>query len=100
MVKSVFEEGFDSSRFIISTTVTKHDEGYLCKGRLVQGRGMLLEDGEIDWNDRTATVESIGNNPTTVEGLVLENLFQYMVSKEYYLFEDKTDDSKDNIQEI
>ena len=100
MVKTVLEEGFDSSRFIISTTITKQDKGYLCKGRLVQGRGIILEDGDVDWDDRIATIESIADNPTTVESLVLENLFQYMVSKEYYLFEDEIDDSKDDLQEV
>jgi hypothetical protein len=100
MVKTALTEGFDTSRLIISTTVVKDGSGYKCNGRLVQGRGMFQEEGDIDWDDRVMTMETIGDDPVVIESLALENLFQLMISKEYYLFEEEDDGSEDDIQEV
>jgi len=104
MNKTAFTDGFSSSRFIISTTTKKDEHGYTCKGRVVQGRGTLNEEGTIDWDDREINIETSGDTPEKIESLALETLFQYMISKEYYLFEDKeeerVDDNKDDLQEV
>lgn len=86
-VKDSFKEGYDFSRFIISTVTEKKEDGkYLCKGRVVQGRAENSD--ELDWDDRTITSESLGDNPQEVENMVLNGLFEYLVSKRFYLFED------------
>jgi len=100
MVKTALTEGFDTSRLIISTTVTKSNGGYVCDGRVVQGRGMIQEDNEIDWDDRAMTIQTKGDDPVVIESLALENLLALMVSKGYYLFEEETDGSEDDIQEV
>ena len=102
MVKSALAEGFDTSRLIISTTVVKDGSGYKCNGRVVQGRGMFKEEGEIDWDDRVMTMDTLGDDPLIIESMTLENLLQMMASHEFYLFEDEeeTDGSEDDIQKV
>ena len=100
MVKTVFEDGFDLSRFIISTVVKKIGDRYECSGRVVQGRGKLQEGGEVEWDDRVISNKAIGENPSRLESLILETLFQYLAEQEFYLFEERIDDSKNDIQEV
>jgi len=89
MVKSSFDEGFDSGRFIVSTTVTPQGDSYLCKGRIVQGRGIAEEDGEVNWEDKLVELEFIGTDPSEIQSFVLERLFKYMTSHEFYLFDEE-----------
>ena len=100
MVKTALTEGFDTSRLIISTTTVAEGEGYRCTGRIVQGRGVVQENGEIDWEDKTIDTEVTGENHSTIEGLALEQLFSYLVSQDFYLFEEEDDGSEDDIQEV
>jgi len=100
MVKDALIEGFDTSRLIISTTITKDDGWYVCDGRVVQGRGVIQKDGEVDWDDRVMTIQTRGEDPAVIESLALENLLMLMSSKEFYLFEEEDDDSEDDIQEV
>lgn len=100
MVKSILEGDYDISRFTISTTVTKKEDGYSCKGRAVQSRGVNQEDGEIKWEDKAIESEAIGEHPEKIESIVLENLFSYLANRDFYLFEDTVDGNKDDIQEV
>ena len=88
MVKTALTEGFDTSRLIISTTTVPSSEGYRCMGRIVQGRGLIQGDGEIDWDDRAIDTEVVGEDHATIEGLALEQLFSFLVSQDFYLFEE------------
>jgi len=96
MVKTAFDDGFDSSRFVLSTTTFKEGKGeYRCKGRIVQSRGTLLEDGELDWEDKSITVESVGDNPTLLDTLVLDRLWQYLIARGYSIFEEEAEDNEE-----
>lgn len=100
-IKDVFEEGYDTSRFIISTTVIKEGEDkFLCRGRIVQGRGKEDSDGEIEWDDRIVKSEAVGKDHQSVNNLVLETMFQYLVDKDFYLFDGEEYASENDLQEV
>jgi hypothetical protein len=100
-IRDAFKEGYDTSRFIISTTTVKEKDGkFLCKGRIVQGRGKESLDGEIEWDDRIIKSDALGENHQHINTLVLNSMFQYLVEKEFYLFDGEEHASKDDLQEI
>ena len=100
MTKNAFNDGYDISRFVISTTVTNREGEYSCKGRIIQSRGMLQDNGEVEWEDKTVSAGVVGDDPIRAESLTLEQLFGFLAEREFYLFEEETDGSKDDIQEI
>ena len=98
---TIFEEGFDSSKFIISTVIEREKDGsFSCKGRVIQGRGKEDAEGEVEWDDRVIYSEAQGKNSNELNTLVLNSMFQYLIKKDFYLFEDEENAGKDDLQEV
>jgi len=99
--EDVFEKGYEGSKFIISTITKKQTDGkFLCKGKIVQGRASVLDDGALTWEDESVESEALTDSYIHGNNVVLESLFKYLIKKGFYLFKDEEDESKDDIQEV
>ena len=100
-VRDSFKDGYDASRFVISTTAKKQKDGmFLCTGKIVQARAKMLDDGKMDWEEEAVESEALTDNHIHGNNAVLESLFKYLVEHEFHLFGDKEDASKDNVSEV
>lgn len=87
-IKHALTEGYDASRFIISTSIKKEDDGrYHCSGRLVQGRGVFDESGDIEWDDRIVTTETASEDYLKADNLALNSLYRHLIDNNFYLFD-------------
>lgn len=99
-VRDSFKDGYDASKFVISTTAKQNSDGtFLCTGRILQARAKYLDDGALDWDERTVEAEALTSNHIDGNNIVLESLFKHLVEHEFHLFEDE-DESTDDIQEV
>lgn len=100
-VRDSFKDGYDASRFVISTTAKKNADGtFLCTGRIMQARAKMLDDGMLNWEEEAVESEALTDSHIHGNNAVLESLFKYLVEHEFHLFGDKKDASKDNVSKV
>lgn len=98
-----FEEGYDATRFIIETTVKKvNEDEYVADGKMTQSRANYTDDGNLIWDDRIIESTVVGKDETKVSNTALKELYGYLISKEFNLFdvEEEDDESKDDLQAV
>jgi len=96
-IKHALQEGFDTTKFVISTVTEKQKDGkFICRGKLIQGRGTYDEKGEVIWDDRVISSEVLSDNYIHADNTVLNALFKYLQENDFYLFDmvSESEDSK------